>query len=163
MKISFDPPTIIGALCEREEEIPAGLLRRFTKLKPRFALLPFRVERRYLKNLVACMQLMDIQGLAIFGRHQQEIVQHLPRLSPAARKARKVDIVLRKGRRFWGHHLLTELEEGHRYCVSRGRGNGLASRKMGMKTKRSEIKLMGLFCQTAVDLLTAGKIAANAR
>jgi hypothetical protein len=133
MKLTFTPPTIIGALCEREDEIPVPLLRRFARLKPRIAFLPFRVEHRYLKNVVACMKLMDIQGLAVFGRHQREIVCHLSSLSPAARQAGMVDVVLRKGRRLQGHHVLSTLPQ-----------------------KGSERKLMGLFYQAAVDLLTAG-------
>lgn len=135
MKLSFEPPTIIGALCERERQIPAGLKRRFARKKPRFAFLPFEVERRTLKNTVACMQLMDIRGLAVFGGLQREIVRHLPRLAPSARRAGQVDLVLRKGRQFEGRHLLTEIQ---------GNQKGTPRRTH-----------MGLFCQAAVDLLTA--------
>lgn len=135
MRLSFEPPTIVGALCERERQIPAGLRRRFARKRPGFALLPFEVELRSLKNTIACMQLMDIKGLAVFGRLQREIVRHLPRLAPSARRAGQVDLILRKGKRFEGRHLLTEL--------------------LGKKQGTPRRTHMGLFCQAAVDLLTA--------
>lgn len=155
MKISFAPPTIIGALCEREREIPAQLFRRFARLKPRIAFLPFQVERRHLKNVVACMRLMDVRGLAVFGRHQREIVRHLPSISPAARRAGRVDVVLRKGRRFQGHHVLTEIQERRQHSLLMGLDKRPASRRNAKKTRRSKVELMGLFCQAAVDLLTS--------
>lgn len=102
MKMHFDPPTIVGALCEREGDIPRSLASRFARSAPDIALLPFLVERRHLTNIVACMQLMDISGIAVCGGHQLAICASLPKLDDAAARSHRVHAVVRRGRAFVG-------------------------------------------------------------
>lgn len=135
MKISFEPPLIIGALCEGEKDIPREMFRAFGHLKPRVAFLPFVVERRHLRNTVACMRLMDIAGLAVFGRLRTEITRYLPSLDKGAKLSGEVDVVVRRGKKFVGIDVSNYI-------------NSLTKRRPKGK------KQMGLFYQTHVELLT---------
>ncbi|MFH0799888.1 MAG: hypothetical protein V2A66_06875 [Pseudomonadota bacterium] len=130
MKLTFTPPSIIGVLCTDEREIPQALLRVPAKCKGRIAILPFVVEKKHLRNTVACMKLMDIAGLFVLGSHSKDIIRHLPSVDAAARRSKRVDAVVRRGRRFIG-------------------------------TSLPRRDLMGLFCQTCLDILTNPSKAAK--
>lgn len=146
MKIKFEPPVIIGALCEDEKDIPQGIFKSFAKLEPRVAFLPFQVERRHLRNTIACMRLMDIAGLVVCGRHRKDILRHLDHIEEAARRAGTVDAVVRRGRRFVGVNVMDR--------VFRLR-NEANFKKKAPRHRQSKKSLMGLFCQTCVELLTS--------
>ena len=152
MSITFEAPTIIGALCEREREIPAHLVRAFRKLGPSFAFLPFEVERRHLGNTVACMRLMDVAALFVCGRHRREIVRHLTHLDAAARRTGAVDCVVRRGKRFVGMNIAEGVKS--QKAVTSGGRQRRQTRKPAEKQRLSQKDSLGLFCQTAVGLLT---------
>lgn len=154
MTITFETPTIIGALCEQEREIPAQLARSMKKLAPRIAFLPFEVERRHLRNTVACMRLMDVASLLVCGRHRREIVRHLTHLDAAARRAGAVDCVIRRGKRFVGMNITDGLKS--QKAVTPERRIQRKSNKAVEKHKLSQKEALGLFCQTAVEVLTQG-------
>lgn len=126
-KIEIACPAIVGVLGDEGAEVPRPLELALKEEDESYALLPFGVERRHLKNTVACMQLMDIRGLVIAGRHQRSIAAHLPRLDELASLARAVDVVTRRGRRFTGHSAMGHAVQG---WLSRsritGKGGGVA-------------------------------------
>lgn len=102
----FETPRIIGVLSERP--VPNRILRnissRIKKADPSFVCLPFRVERKYLKNVTACMQIMDIEGLIVIGNHARAMQRILKKLDGSAKKARKVNAIIRKKNVFVGYY-----------------------------------------------------------
>lgn len=131
-KINFEPPLVVGALCERESQIPLALKKVFARFGPGWVLLPFEVEKKHLKNTITCMKLMDIHGLIIFGLHKRNVCRHLPRFNGAAKKSGSVDIVKRQGKGFLGL-------------------------KVDFCAKRNSKAGVGVFCQTCVEILTPKK------
>lgn len=154
MKITFETPTIIGALCEKEGEIPRGVKSGMKKLGKKVAFLPFVVERRHLKNTIACMKLMDIHSLFVCGRHRREIVRHLSSLDPNAKNSGEVDCVVRRGKRFVGFSI-GKIQKSQKIVMKRGAGKSARS-KVIVNQRLSSKTAMGHFCQTAVELLTCG-------
>jgi shikimate 5-dehydrogenase len=100
----FTPPTIVGALGDAtmDARFARAYEREFRAQKVDAACLPFRVERRYLKNIIACMKLMDVAGIIVHPSHAIAIVRHLPSLDRYAREAGFVDVIVRRGTRFVG-------------------------------------------------------------
>jgi|GEM_PF-4423445 len=96
----FDTPVIFGALCDRSLDLPAGLARALKSRIPAAVLLPFKVEKRHLKNVVTCMRLMDVMGLVVLGSHRRSIVAHLKHLDGSAKKAGAVDVIVRRSNSF---------------------------------------------------------------
>lgn len=166
MKITIEPPQIIGALCNKESEIPIQLIRKFSKFKPKIAFLPFEVEKRHLKNTVTCMQLMDIRGLVVFGELKKEITRHLSSHTPAAGRADEVDVVIRKRKQFVGHHALSEAcmrwakgkklhKKAIRPLIAITMGCDRYPKGFGFRLRKSDkTEIMGLFYQIIVELLT---------
>lgn len=64
--------------------------------------LPFCVEARYLKNLVACMKLCDVAGLNVTIPYKEKVIPFLDGLDPSARLCGAVNTVVRRGNRFIG-------------------------------------------------------------
>lgn len=100
----FTPPNIIGALGDDTlDRAYATSLDRALRLRKIDAVcLPFRVAPRHLKNVIACMRLMDIIGLAIHPSHQRRIMKFLPSVEKRAREAGFVDVVVKRGKRLVG-------------------------------------------------------------
>jgi len=100
----FTPPTLVGALGDAtmDARFARTYERAFRAQGIDAACLPFRVEKRYLKNIIACMKLMDVAGLIVHPSHAVAIARHLPRLDRYAREAGFVDVIVRRGRRFVG-------------------------------------------------------------
>ncbi len=96
------PRIIFGTLCEGECRVPPAIRRHLVGRVAGAILLPFGVERRSLKNTVACLQLMDIAGLVVEGELQRAIARHLPQLDTAAQRSQTVDVIARRGKRFTG-------------------------------------------------------------
>ena len=159
MKISFETPKIVGALCENEDDIPAQMRRRFAKFGKRIAFLPFSVERRHLKNTLACMKLMDVAGLMICGKHRASIAKHIADLDEGARRTGRVDCIVRRGKRFVGIDIIGAMMSQKGDAPSRT--NLARDVKRLEKQILSDKKLMGYFCQTAVALLTEGLFKDN--
>jgi hypothetical protein len=94
----FETPKIIGILSDRG--VPASLLRKFDRIIKRkpaaYVCLPFKVEARYLKNVVACMRIMDIEGLIVIGDHERRIGKFM--------KAGRINVLKRTGNRLKGYH-----------------------------------------------------------
>jgi hypothetical protein len=101
-KIDYQP-VIFGTLCEKECKADRGLARRIQDIVGESVLLPFSVEKRYLKNVVLTMRLMDIAGLVVSGNHRKHILKHIPRLDRSAKEARIVDTVARRRGTFIGY------------------------------------------------------------
>jgi len=154
MKITFETPTIIGALCEKEGEIPRGVKSGMKKLGKGVAFLPFVVERRHLRNTVACMKLMDIHSLLVCGRHRREMARHLSSLDSNARSSGEVDCVVRRGKRFVGLSI-GKMGKSQKIVTKKGAGKSARSKVIVNQRLSSKVS-MGQFCQTAVELLTRG-------
>jgi len=103
----FETPKIVGILSDKE--IPARLQKKFDLLFARRTLpyicLPFKVEARYLKNVIACMRIMDIAGLIVTGTHTKRISYLVPTLSRSAKDSGIVNIISRNKNRFIGHYI----------------------------------------------------------
>lgn len=100
----FETPKIIGILSDKT--VPSNVQRKFDGILKRrgYACLPFKVETRYLKNVVACMRLMDIEGLIVLGNHTRRIRRFIPRLDKTAKEARQVNVILRRKKEFFGYY-----------------------------------------------------------
>lgn len=142
----FDPPVIIGALCTDLEEVPLKLSRAFSKLRPRVAFLPFKVMPRHLKNVVACMRLMDIHGLVVLGEHRRAIVRHLRHLDSHARSCGCVDLIVRGENGFIGT------------CLSCKESCGRHKKALKASKKRClcQERPMGQFYHSLIKVLTQG-------
>lgn len=101
---NFTPPRIIGALGDAtlNRKFSAALDRELKRRSIDAVCLPFQVTPSHLKNLIACMRLMDIVGLAIHPSHQRRIIKFLPSVEKRAREAGFVDVVVRRNNRFVG-------------------------------------------------------------
>lgn len=91
----FEPPRIVGFISEDTIEVPRSLSRIISKLTHPTQVLPFKVEARHLKNVLLCMELMDIAAIVVEGRHAKRIYRHLKRLDPSAKAGKRVDMILR--------------------------------------------------------------------
>lgn len=80
----------------------ASLKREVRRLSRNHVCLPLEVERQTLKNTVFCLKLTDIEALVIHGSHRKALLPFLSRLDPTARRAARVDLVVRDGRGFLG-------------------------------------------------------------
>ncbi len=100
----FTSPPTIGALGDATLE--PSFARRFERALAAKGFdavcLPFQVAPRYLKNVVACMKLMDIVGLVVHPSHQRRIGSWLSTTEKLARDSGIVDTVVRQGNRFVG-------------------------------------------------------------
>jgi hypothetical protein len=103
-----DRPRMIGALCTNMDEVPRALARRFAKVAG-VALLPLEVEKRHLGNTLACMRLMDIEGMVVCGRLQKDIFRHIDKKDRFAAKAKAIDAIVRRGRGFVGTNLMARI------------------------------------------------------
>ena len=103
----FESPKIIGVLSDRN--IPAHLQKRLDGLLKRrripYVCLPFRVEPKYLKNVIACMRIMDIEGLIVLGDHARRLARSMAHLTKSAKKAGFVNAIERRKNRFHGHYI----------------------------------------------------------
>ncbi|MBI4125865.1 MAG: hypothetical protein HY465_00070 [Deltaproteobacteria bacterium] len=95
---------IIGVLGARPPAAKwlASLKREVRRLSRHHVCLPLETERRTLKNTVLCLKLTDIEALVVHGRHRQALLPFLSRLDAAARRAARIDLVVRHGREFIG-------------------------------------------------------------
>jgi len=149
-KTDFDTPMIFGALCDRGPAVPRGMEKMIRVKIPEAILLPFHVEERHLKNVVRCMQLMDVMGLIVMGRHRRQMTRHLRSLDASAKIVKMVDVIIRKGRGFRGYsaeHLarLKWAKEGN---------------KTGAKNRHPSIRVIdGLTRQISVELLTGAALS----
>ena len=94
----------------------------FKTLKLDARYLPFEVEKPYLKNLVLCMKLIDLQGLNVTQPYKKEVVRFLDRLEPFAAKTGAVNCIVRKKNRFIGYNtdgpgFLNALREKTELCL----------------------------------------------
>ncbi len=111
MRKHFETPFLFGTLCSESLNVDPRLARALTKVNPRAVLLPFQVKRSHLRNVIACMQLMDIRGLVVAPAHQQSLTRFIPRLTPLAKRTGCVDTILRETNHFIGHCVLAEALE----------------------------------------------------
>jgi shikimate 5-dehydrogenase len=100
----FTPPKIVGALGNATLEPKfAKAMEREIKKRNFFAVcLPFQVEAKHLKNVVACMHLMDVVGLTVHPVHQRRIIKHLDRTERLASEIGFVDTIARRGSKLVG-------------------------------------------------------------
>lgn len=105
-KIKYKLPTyrIVGVLNDgHDKHATARTLERRIRLRVRDVVcLPFAVEQKYFKNLVACMKLMDVEGLVVEVAHGKRVMKKLNRVDKNARAAGFVDTVTRSGKTFTG-------------------------------------------------------------
>lgn len=98
------PPLLIGILGNQRAPEPfvKKLEQLLQKKKKECRVLPLAVERRYLKNTLACMKLVDIHALVIQGKHRQQIVRYLERCDRFVRHYKRVDVIFRRGKNLSG-------------------------------------------------------------
>ncbi len=122
MAKAFATPVIFGALSDGAPSVDRAVARALASRAAGSVLLPFQVDRRHLRNIVACMRLMDIQGLVVQGAHRTAILRYLTKLDPLAQKLCHVDTVARRGRAFVGFSSLGMA------CLERLREQGVGPR-----------------------------------
>lgn len=76
----------------------------FRRLRLPFVYLPFAVAPRYLRNLLACMRLMDVEGLNVTAPHKMAVCPLLPCLDPEARRIGAVNTIVLSRGRFTGYN-----------------------------------------------------------
>jgi shikimate 5-dehydrogenase len=105
-KIQYKLPAyrIVGVLNNgHNSHTTARTLERRIRLRVRDVVcLPFAVEQKYFKNLVACMKLMDVEGLVVDVIHGRHVMRELSSVDKNARTAGFVDTVTRNGKAFRG-------------------------------------------------------------
>jgi shikimate 5-dehydrogenase len=105
-KFGFEAPEIIGILGGKS--IPKGLessiSREISRQRKPFVCLPFKVERRYLGNVLDCMRLMDITGLIIVGEHTGRMEKFVKDLDKSAKEAGKINLIKYSRGKFTGYH-----------------------------------------------------------
>ena len=103
----FEAPKIIGVISDRT--VPSTVQRKFDSAVkrhgPGFVCLPFKVEPKYLKNVIACMRLMDIEGLIVIGAHIKKMARCVPQLHGSAKKAKRVNVIRRTKKKFHGYYV----------------------------------------------------------
>jgi shikimate 5-dehydrogenase len=103
----FEAPKIIGILSDRT--VPSTIQRKFDQVLKRkklpFVCLPFRVETKHLKNVTACMRLMDIEGIIILGGHERRIKKFVASMDPLSKEAGKVNLLKKKRNKFNGYYI----------------------------------------------------------
>lgn len=106
MNYNFTSPTICGVICENISEIPAALFREFKKTGKSRVLLPFQIEKKFLKNTVTCMKLMDIAALVIVGSDMQKaMLKYVKTIDPTAKKMGKINLVIKQRNKFYGYNI----------------------------------------------------------
>lgn len=100
----FETPVIFGVISDKSLAAPKGFARALAAKIPNTVLLPFQVEKKHLKNVIACMKIMDIAGLLVMGTHKKSIKKHLPQLNASAKKTGLVDTIIKRGRNFIGYN-----------------------------------------------------------
>jgi len=103
----FEAPKIIGILSDKSVPIrlQKQLDRLLKRLGPAYICLPFQVEQKYLKNVLACMRIMDIEGMIVLGSHARRIVRFISRLTKSADKAGMINAIKRRKNQFYGHYI----------------------------------------------------------
>lgn len=76
----------------------------FRRMQLPFVYLPFAVAPRYLGNLLACMRLMDVEGLNVTTPHKMAVCPLLPRLDSEARRIGAVNTIVLERGRFTGYN-----------------------------------------------------------
>jgi len=105
-KISYKLPAykIVGVLNDgHDTHTTARSLEKRIRLRVRDVVcLPFAVEQKYFKNLVACMKLMDVEGLVVDVTHGKRVLRELNHVDKNAKAAGFVDTITRNGKTFTG-------------------------------------------------------------
>ena len=128
----------------------ASLVRRFSqalkKEDPQAVCLPLEVDRRFLKNIIPCMRLMDVTGLVIQDSLTKDIFPFLSSRDPIATLSGQVDLIARdttwKGFAIYGRALLNLLQE----------------QSITLKRKRAVLIGNGDICQQVAAALLVGGI-----
>lgn len=76
----------------------------FKKFRMECRYLPFQVERVHLKNLIACMKLVDVYGLNVTAPYKEAVIPFLDGLTEAAKKCGAVNTIVRRRHQFIGHN-----------------------------------------------------------
>lgn len=100
MKKNTYQPVIFGILCEGPCTADRELARALRQAIGESVLLPFSVEKRYVKNVIHTMRLMDIAGLVIGAEHQKAIANLAGRLHQSARATGCADVLVKRGKTF---------------------------------------------------------------
>jgi len=98
----FNADTIFGTLSDKHPVMNRWTEKELKTILPKAVLLPFQVDKKHLKNVLTCMQLMDVMGLLVEGKHKKNIVKHLPMLDEIAKHAKTVDTIIRTKQSFKG-------------------------------------------------------------
>ena len=95
---NISPPTIIGVIGDRPppKKWLASLRRVVRRWKTNHVCLPFEVDARYLKNMVACLKLMDIDAVIIHGAHRLRLARLINKTNSP------IDFVVRRSKKFVG-------------------------------------------------------------
>lgn len=146
MSKKFKHPVIIGALCEREKDVPKELERVLKKCGKKIAFIKFVTKPRHLKNMLACMRLMDVHSLYIAGSLRLKIARNLRHFLPNDLKLKAADVIVRMNGKFCGINAVEA-------AVIKWMSQKASISRCCEKTSKEEA--MGLFCQTTASLLTS--------
>ncbi len=102
----FEHPYLTGVIGKQSDygSLQNRFKAVFKKKKMPFVYLSFKVAPRYLKNVVKCMKLMDVVGLNVTGDYQKKVPFYVDLLDISAKKAKKVNIIVKKGKKFIGYY-----------------------------------------------------------
>lgn len=74
----------------------------FKKFLPDTRYLPFQVEKPHLKNLIACMKLVDVMGLNITSPYKEAVLPYLDGTEGLGKLCGAVNTIVRIKNRFYG-------------------------------------------------------------
>jgi hypothetical protein len=103
---NFEEARLIGIIAEQEvpQDLKKSINAALSKKTGGFVCLPFRVERPYLKNVLACMQLMDVEGLVLAGSLRKGMNQYV-KMDESARQKGLVNVIKKVNRKFVGYYI----------------------------------------------------------
>ena len=101
---NFTHPIVFGLIGSSAQSSKLGkrFNAKFKSAKKQAVLLHFKVGKEHLKNIVKCMELMDVAGLIITGAHSKDIIRHLDGLNKSVGTNKGVNLIYRAAKRYFG-------------------------------------------------------------
>jgi hypothetical protein len=119
------PDALFGFLSSKKCEVPSSLKRSILKRIPNSQIVPIQAAEKFMKNTVACMQLIEVSGIIIDDRHACDIWKQVPNLTPEANLGRIVDVIKKDGLKSVGHNTIGEAAAVWANTNSTSRGTAL--------------------------------------
>jgi shikimate 5-dehydrogenase len=105
-KNNFKHPRVFGLVAARPNPaLKKKMNAAFKRLGQRSVFLDLVAPPSMLKNVVKCMQLMDVTAVLVEKGYEKKIVKFIPLLDRSARSAGRANLIAKKGRSFIGYYL----------------------------------------------------------